>query len=216
MLGKEYSMQKESDDVFKEAISLINDDKLSPYDTYKDVYKKNNDFIAWLSIDDTNINYPVMQTIDNPNYYLRKGFDKAYSPYGVPYIQEDCDIASSYNLIIYGHNTDNGSMFYDLTKYLDEDFYLKHKIIKFDTLDEFGEYGVFVVFKTSIKDGFPYYEYVNGGIEEFSDYISICKNLALYDTNVEVTYGDRLITLSTCEHYYESDGRIVVVAKKID
>ena len=102
MLYKEYVKEKESKEIFNEVSSLIDeeDEELSAYDTYIDVYEKNNDFVAWIKIEDTNINYPVMQTIDEPNYYLRRGFDKSYNPYGVPYVQEDCDIVSSNNLII--------------------------------------------------------------------------------------------------------------------
>ncbi len=216
MLYKEYIKGKKSEDTFKEASSLIHDE-LSAYDTYVDVYNKNSDFVGWIYIEDTNINYPVMQTINEPNYYLRRGFDKAYNPYGVPYIQEDCDVLLSNNLIIYGHNADNGSMFSDLCKYSSEEYYLSHKFINFDTLSEFGKYEIFAVFKVDISadDLFEYYKFVDSDKEEFDTYVNKCKELSFYDTDVDVSYGDKLITLVTCEHYYESDGRIIVVAKKI-
>ncbi len=219
MFYKEYVKEKESKEIFNEVSSLIDkeDEELSAYDTYIDVYEKNNDFVAWIKIEDTNINYPVMQTIDEPNYYLRRGFDKSYNPYGVPYVQEDCDIVSLNNLIIYGHNADNGTMFTDLCKYISEEFYLSHKIINFDTLFEFGEYEIIAVFKVDLgkENNFEYYKFIDGNKEEFDAYIRKCEELSFYDTGIEANYGDKLITLSTCEYYYESDGRVVVVAKKI-
>lgn len=102
-----------------------------------ELYRQNNDLVGWICVEDTNINYPVMQTVDNPNYYLKRGFDKEYSSYGCPYVQEDCDVLKpSDNLVIYGHHMNNGSMFADLVKFKDEDFWQEHKTIVFNTLTE--------------------------------------------------------------------------------
>lgn len=188
------------------------------YDTYASVYEQNNDFVGWIHIDGTNVDYPVMQTIESPNYYLRRAFDKSYSYYGVPYMDEDCRLNESDNMVIYGHNMDNGSMFADLCKYKSEDFYSEHKIIHFDTLDGYGEYEIIAVFQTVAysQDGFMYHHFVDAeNSKEFDEYVSACKELALYDTGVTAEYGDQLLTLSTCE-YSRTNGRIVVVAKKID
>ena len=158
-----------------------------------------------------------MQTIDNPNYYLKHSFEKQYSDYGVPYVQENCDLGLSDNCVIYGHHMNNGSMFADLCKYTDEDFYREHKTIRFDTLSGFGEYEVIVAFKTVAysEQGFKYYHFVNAGSAgDFNTYIAKCKELALYDTGVSAEYGDKLITLSTCE-YSRQNGRMVVVAKQV-
>lgn len=160
---------------------------------------------------------PVMQTVDNPNYYLKHSFEKQYSDYGVPYVQENCDLGLSDNCVIYGHHMNNGSMFADLCKYESEDFYQSHKTIRFDTLSSFGEYEVVAAFKTAAysEQDFKYYHFVNAdSAEDFDAYIAKCKELALYDTGVTAEYGDRLITLSTCE-YSRQNGRMVVVAKKI-
>ena len=148
----------------------------------------------------------------------KHAFDKSYSSYGVPYIQENCDIGLSDNLVLYGHHMNNGSMFSDLCKYESEDFYREHTIIHFDTLDGFGEYEVVAAFKTVAysEDGFKYYHFVHAeSAEAFDEYIAQCKALALYDTGVTAEYGDQLITLSTCE-YSRPNGRMVVVAKKIE
>ena len=187
------------------------------FEKYAVVYEQNSDFVGWISIERTNIDYPVMQTIDNPNYYLKHSFDKQYSDYGVPYVQENCDLGLSDNCVIYGHHMNNGSMFADLCKYESEDFYQEHKTVRFDTLSGFGEYEVVAVFKTVAysEQGFKYYHFTRAeSAEDFDAYIVQCKALSLYDTGVTVEYGDRLITLSTCE-YSRKNGRMVVVAKRI-
>ena len=185
-------------------------------DKYAAIHEKNSDFVGWLRIEGTNINYPVMQSSDNPNFYLKHSFEKDYSNYGVPYVQENCELGISDNAIIYGHHMDDGSMFADLCKYEDEDFYREHKTIQFDTMDGFGEYEIVAVFKTVAYSnaGFPYFLFVNADKpEDFDGFISKCKELALYDTGVTTEYGDKLITLSTCE-YSRDNGRMVIVAKK--
>lgn len=190
---------------------------LSAYEKYAAIYEQNHDFAGWISIEGTNINYPVMQTVDRPNYYLNRDFDRNYSKYGVPYVQEDCNLATSDNLVIYGHHMKNGSMFADLCRYEDENFYQTHPIIRFDTLTDFGEYEIIAVFKTVAysTEGFKYYNFVNAENEEaFDAYVAECKDLSLYEIDVTAEYGDKLITLSTCE-YSRTNGRMVIVAKRM-
>lgn len=193
------------------------DPELIALEKYAAVHEQNSDFVGWVNIDGTNINYPVMQTIDNPNFYLKRGFEKQYSNYGVPYVQENCALGISDNVVIYGHHMNNGSMFADLCKYEREDFYQEHPTIHFDTLSSLGEYEIVAAFKTVAysEDGFKYYHFVNAEDENaFDAFISQCKALALYDTGVSAKYGDKLLTLSTCE-YSRTNGRMVVVAKLI-
>ena len=240
MLAREYLDQKQSAEAFDKVAGLVKEDvelptlelptleladdsaqepeELTAFEKYADVYAQNSDLVGWISIPGTRIDYPVMQTKDSPDFYLKHAFDKSYSSYGVPYIQENCDIGLSDNLVLYGHHMNNGSMFSDLCKYESEDFYREHTIIHFDTLDSFGEYEVVAAFKTVAysEDGFKYYHFVNAeSAEAFDEYIAQCKALALYDTGVTAEYGDQLITLSTCE-YSRTNGRMVVVAKKIE
>ena len=238
MLYRKYHDQKQSAEAFDNIAALVQTEPIVPgksdaaaetgttgenepaepsaYETYSAVYEQNQDFVGWICIEGTNIDYPVMQTPDNPDFYLKHGFDKAYSAYGVPYVQENCVLGQSDNLVIYGHHMNDGSMFADLCKYTDWDFYEEHKTIRFDTLSEFGEYAVVAAFKTVAysEDGFKYYRFVDGSEEDFDAYSAKCRELSLYDTGVTAEYGDKLITLSTCE-YSRTNGRMVVVAKKI-
>lgn len=232
MLFRQYSDEKQSAEAFDKIAALVQEEtpptdepqesetpppEQTAFERYAAVYEQNSDFVGWISIDGTNIDYPVMQTIDNPNYYLKRSFEKQYSDYGVPYVQENCDLEISDNCVIYGHHMNNGSMFADLCKYADEDFYREHKTIRFDTLSGFGEYEIVAAFKTVAysEQGFKYYHFICAdSAEDFDAYISKCKELSFYDTGVTAEYGDRLITLSTCE-YSRQNGRMVVVAKKI-
>lgn len=187
---------------------------------YVELFLQNTDMAGWIQVADTNINYPVMHTPDTPDFYLKHGFDKEYSDYGCPYVQENCDVqAPSDNVIIYGHHMNNGSMFADLEKFKREDFWKEHKTISFNTLTDKCEYEVVAVFKTFVysdsPESFKYYHFVNAETsEDFSAFIDKCKELSLYDTGVSAEYGDKLITLSTCE-YSRTNGRLVVVAKRV-
>ena len=200
------------------ALSKIREIPISEIDEFPDHPFKvlmDEDMVGWISIDGTTINYPVMQTKDNPNYYLKRNFEKEYSDLGTPYIQEDCDLLSSDNLIIYGHHISGNRMFGALEDYKSKSFYEEHKTIHFDTLTQQGEYEIVAVFKTVAysSEGFRYYDFVHAeSEEEFNAYVETCRELALYDTGVTAEYGDKLITLSTCE-YSAANGRLVVVAK---
>ena len=232
MLYRQYADEKQSAEAFDNIAALVQDEtqpanepqeteppqpEQTAFEKYAAVYEQNSDFVGWISIDGTNIDYPVMQTVDNPNYYLKHSFEKQYSDYGVPYVQENCDLGLSDNCVIYGHHMNNGSMFADLCKYESEDFYQEHKTVRFDTLSGFGEYEIVAVFKTVAysEQGFKYYHFTRAeSAEDFDAYITQCKALSLYDTGVTAEYDDKLITLSTCE-YSRKNGRMVVVAKRI-
>ena len=127
---------------------------------YAALFAQNNDFIGWIKIDGTNVNYPVMQTPNKPDFYLKRSFDKTYSDYGVPYIDEACMTGISNNLVIYGHHMNDGSMFADLCKYTDADFCKEHPTIAFDTLSSLGKYEVVAAFKFNTnRESFKYNEY---------------------------------------------------------
>ena len=111
----------------------------------------NADCIGWLSIDGTNISYPIMHTPSDPQKYLRRNFYGKYSQSGVPFLDGRCDIQST-NLIIYGHNMKNGTMFADLKKYVDKDFLSAHRTVKFETADGVQTFTVTEVLKTNISN----------------------------------------------------------------
>lgn len=185
--------------------------------SYQNLYWENTDMVGWIQIEGTNIDYPVMQTPADPTYYLKHDFEKNYTDYGCPFMQANCDaLAPSDNLIIYGHNMKDGSMFADLAKYRSKDFWQTHKTVWFDTELGSSAYEIFAVIHTTVQaddaDAFPFYWFVDAASpEEFADYVSACKAQALYDTGISAEYGDKLLTLSTCDNITD-DGRLLVIA----
>ena len=131
---------------------------------YLELFKENNDFVGWIKIKDTKINYPVMKTRKQFDYYLMRNFKKQYSIYGTPFIGENCTTKiSAFNTVIYGHHMKNGTMFSDLTKYKNKDFYKEHKYVQFDTTKASGTYLVVYAFVSEVnkKSSFEYYNVSN-------------------------------------------------------
>lgn len=193
---------------------------LTVLDEYKTLYNKNRSLIGWLKIDDTNIDYPVMQS-PNPDYYLTHNFNQEHDNNGSIFLDPDCDIVHrNTNLILYGHHMRSGKMFGSLDSYSSESFYEEHKYITFDTIYEKGTYEVMYVFRSRIYNEdevvFKYYQFIDVDSEqEFYSNMNEMAEMALYDTGVTAVYGDELLTLSTCD-YREENGRFVVVAKRIE
>lgn len=188
-------------------------------DEYKNLYNSNKRLIGWLKIDDTKIDYPVMQTTNN-EYFLNHNFNQQSDRNGALFLDKDCDVLEpSTNLIIYGHHMKSGNMFGTLDKYSSEEFYKEHPVIQFDSIYEKGTYEVMYVFRSKIYSEedvvFKYYQFIDAGSEqEFNSNMQEMASMSLYDTGVTASYGDRLLTLSTCD-YYVDNGRFVVVAKRV-
>lgn len=215
----QYKKDNKQEVIYKELEKIvINEEKQEDEESIKlqSLYNTNSDFVGWLEIEDTNISYPVMQTEESrKDYYLYKNFYKEYSHMGTPYIAEFCDMTKSDNLIIYGHHISSNKMFGELENYKKKKFYDNHKIIKFNTIYEKADYEIIAVFKTVAHTGFAYYKFYNANSkQEFDTFIQKCKGHSFYDIEETAKYGDKLITLSTCE-YSNKNGRLVVVAKKI-
>jgi len=188
----------------------------------KELQKENSDIVAWIEIEDSKINYPVLQTTDN-DFYVRRNYKKEYSVEGSIFLDKDYnwDLPST-NLLIYGHNNRGSSeMFVDLMNYKEEEYYNTHKTIRFTTNKEDAEYEIIAVFLSRIfykseTDVFRYYYFINANNEEeFNDYIENSKKISLYDIEATAEYGDQLMTLLTCS-YHTEDGRLAVVARKIE
>ncbi len=184
----------------------------------ENIAKINSEVVGWIKIDGTNINYPIMQ---NGDFYLHKNIYKNYSSRGTPYLAYYCDLKKSDNLIIYGHNMQDTTMFSQLENYKNYNFYKNHKYIKFYTLENGktieNTYEIMIAFKTiAYSDaGYKYYNYIDfQKSDEYQEFADKCQELEFYHTGVVGTYKDKYITLSTCE-YSQKNARMVVVAKKI-
>jgi len=185
---------------------------------YAGLYELNDDMVGWLEIPNTRLKYPVLQTPDEVNYYLYRDFDREDSDWGAIYAWEKADInAPSDNITMFGHNMKDGSMFATLNNYVNKYYWDDNSLILFNTLYEYHTYKIFAVFQTTatLGQGFSYHQFVDAeNEEEFNEFVSTCKKLALYDTGITPVYGDKLICLSTCA-YHTENGRLVVAAVRI-
>ena len=182
------------------------------------LHEKNPDCIGWLTVEGTMIDYPVMYHPEEENYYLHRDFDGNYNANGCLFLAENCEPETSDNLIIYGHHMNSGKMFAALEGYKDRAFYEEHPLITYNTLHGEETYQVLAAFSTPVYTGsdFAYYAFTKASSEkEYGSFIQAVKERSFYDTGVTAAYGEKLLTLSTCE-YSQKNGRMVVVAKKIE
>lgn len=210
-------VDEDGEEIFEEV------DSKQIFKKYSSLYNKNSDFIGWLSIAGTEIDYPVMQTPDDEEYYLHRNFDKEYSYAGTLFIDASCRAIgdTTDNIIIYGHNMKAGTMFHELLNYEDEDFYNEHKYITFDTIEGEGTYVVIAAFRTRVyseddTENYNFYNFISAeSEEEFNEYVNNAKKGTAYTISESADYGEQLLTLSTCA-YHTNEGRFVVVAKKVE
>lgn len=199
---------------------------------YQELYETNSDIIGWLRIEDTVIDYPVMQTMEDEGYYLDKDFYGEADVNGCLIMDTDSvvgtgrtennyagGITPSTNLIIHGHTMRSGAMFGNLKLYADEAYGMAHNRIYFDSLYEEREYELIAVFYSQVfyesEDVFKYYKFFQADTpEEFDIWYTNIKEMSLYDTGVTAEFGDEFITLSCCAYHVE-DGRFVVVGRRI-
>ncbi|MCQ2494186.1 MAG: class B sortase [Lachnospiraceae bacterium] len=186
---------------------------------YTDLVAQNGDMVGWISITDTRIDYPVMTCEDDTEFYLSHDFYKNSDRHGVPFIDSSCcNILDSDNLIIYGHNMHDGTMFADLNKYTDVEFCKNHPYITFNTIYAEYTYHIVMVFKIEESDTtkFPYHtitQFDNSSVT-VNDYIARAKYYSIWSDEQKISDDDKLLTLSTCE-YTLTNGRLVIIAKRL-
>jgi sortase B len=182
-----------------------------------ELYAQNDELGGWVRIDGTKVNYPVMFTPDNPEKYISLSFAKKYSASGVPFIGEGYTISPrSDNIVLYGHHMRSGAMFATIVNYQKKQFLQKHPVIYFSTLYEEGEYEIFAAIATDLRSAkkLRCYTFVNAADEaDFQAFIAGLRAASFYETDVEVKYGDDLLTLSTCA-YHTNEGRFIIVARR--
>ncbi len=178
----------------------------------------NPDAVGWVYVADTNIDYPVMFTPDDPEYYLHRNFDRERSSAGTPFVGEGCIVPGGNSTIIYGHHMRSGSMFATLLNFEDEDFFNTHEI-SFTTTQGEGTYKPIAAFHTDLSHGDGYYRYWehvgNLNAQEYADFVNTVVGQSMFAPTVEATYGHELLTLSTCS-YGTSEERFAVVAVRVD
>ena len=180
--------------------------------------EKNADTWGWLTIADTKLDYPVMHTPEDGEYYLHRDFNKEESAAGVPFLDGNCTDGCG-NYIIYGHHMNDGTMFATLLSYKSKEFFAAHPTIQLETVAGKSEYRILAAFYAKAYNEedtgvFRYYQYTDlTDPDTFAEYVAQAKAAALYDTGVSAEYGDELLTLSTCSSHTK-EGRFVLIAKK--
>lgn len=194
--------------------AVLNPDNLGT--NFSGLVQINDDFVGWLRVDSTKINYPVVQSKTDSEYYLNHGFYKEEDSHGVPFIDSECDTENCDNLIIYGHNMRDKTMFGELERYTDSEFFAEKHLIYLDTPNGQSVWQAVSVFRISEKDTqvFPYHKAMQFDNFSASDYLARTRYYAVNFDEEPIEDGTKLMTLSTCE-YTLNHGRLVVVAKKI-
>lgn len=184
---------------------------------YRELQNRNPDMVGWIRIEGTRIDYPVMQTPDEPDYYLHRDFNKKKSSYGIPYMAEFCRYEEpGTNLLIYGHHMRSGAMFAALDGYTEEAYYREHPFIQFDTVDRAGSYEIAAAVRVDASGEAAIWQELLFPAEEtvWKQAWETFREQSFYRTGVELEYEDRLLALVTCE-YTLKDGRLMVVAREI-
>lgn len=189
---------------------------------YRALYEQNPDLIGWLRIGGTDIDLPVVQTPGDNEYYLRRGFDRFYAVGGTLFLDERCSADPAdptANWLIYGHNMRDGSMFGQLVRYREEDFYKAHPTFTFDTLYSTGTWQVVAVLDTTLgADELPYYTFFDADNKlDWQHRVEAITEKALYDTGITPEYGTQLLTLSTCgDTRPDTEARFALLAMRAD
>lgn len=210
-------------------VEAVEEDDSAP--DYSEVIKVNPDFVGWIKVPNTNIDYPVVKTIDN-SYYLRHNFNKEYHTLGTVFMDYRNDpLNLDANTILYAHNAyDNRTMFSELSQYEDIEFFKKTPVFEFNTAEKSHKWKIYAVFVTTTKENedngyvFNYiYPYMGG--KNFDGYKAELDKRTLYTTGIDLQKDDRVLTLSTCtrgldlykygRRTYKADARLVIVARAV-
>lgn len=219
-----------SDKSNKEDKNNKQQDKKQILPEYQKFYNENNDMYGRIAIDGIEIegigkfDFPVMFTPENPNFYSDKNWKKEKcESAGTSVWIDGRTTEKTENIIVYGHNMKNLSMFGALKYYKERSFYENHKYIQFDTLYEKQIYEIIAVSEAVVyyneeqrpKDEYLFYEHIElDSKKEFDTYVSNVKKHSWYNIEVTAKYGDQLITLCTCD-YETKNARLIIVAKRI-
>ena len=209
---KEKKAEKKSETGFKEIKESVTDKEDKTINVEK-LKGENEDCIGYLEVPETSISYPIMQTRDNPDFYLKHDFNKNYSFYGTPYLSAYCDLKKSDNLIIYGHNINGGKMFGALEQYKEKKFFDRHKKIYFTT-NQKREYEVFSVMSVNVRE-FEYWKFVMARDEkDYDEFVKKVLEYSLWSTGKKPKYGKQMLMLSTCDNGKGDDWRLVLIMQK--
>lgn len=180
--------------------------------------EQNADLAGWLTVDGTAVDYPVMSTPLEPQYYLHRAFDGSKARSGTPFTAAGCTLESDC-VIIYGHNMQNETMFGTLDRYQEAAFWTEHQTFTLTTLEQERTYEVFAAVQCRVLDqdeaGFRYYDQAGDLTEDEHEALAAwLKAQALYETGISPAFGEQIVILSTCS-YHRANGRFLVAARRL-
>ena len=195
--------------------NLIKTSTMPPEDeqqtSLEKIQEKNKNVKAWIKVDDTTIDYPVMQGTDN-EYYLQRDINGNYSVNGSIYLDKSVKLGQSQNIVVYGHYMDADCMFHSLNKFKSAEFGKTHNVY-FDFGDGYNPaYEVVAVFSCSSYDTVKYTQ-PDFDITSVTDYLKEIESKRTYDTGNEVTEFDQFLTLVTCS-YDNYNYRMIVICRR--
>lgn len=180
----------------------------------------NPDVVAWINIPQTVIDYPVVHPTEEEgyDYYLTHDYKKSYTIYGSIFVDLACGVGDgcldAKNIILHGHNMKNGSMFAQILKYSDVEFYKSSPILTFDN----SQWEIFAVIKTNTLESqgepFKYLQYSFASDDDFLNFVHQVRSRSLIDTDVKINEDDQIMTMSTCSYEYK-DFRTALYARKV-
>ena len=177
------------------------------------LFEKNIDYRGWIKIDNTNINYPILQGQDNEEY-LYKDINNEYIVSGSIFMNYLNNGFDDQNTVLFGHNMKNGTMFANLKKYKEEDFFYNNNDIEIELSNgQYLKYKVFSVYITDINDNYTKTSFEDK--DEYKEFLERIKNKSIYKSDISVNENDKIITLSTCSYEFD-DARLLVTGKLID
>lgn len=179
-----------------------------------DLYNINNDYMGWININDTPIDYPIMKGNDN-EFYLTRDFNKQHLTSGSIFMDYRNEGFQDRNTVIYGHHMRDGSMFGSLKKYEYADYFEKNKYIHIKTKNNKNLiYEIFAVYVTTANDIESIsINFSNDG--EFNSYIQDIFSKSIYDINIKIKNTDKILTLATCSYEFDN-ARLIIHAKLIE
>ncbi len=182
----------------------------SPTTPYHILYEQNPDFAGWLTVPGTKIDYPVMHTPEDIEYYIYRSFDGSQSPSGTPFVGDYGSLEEN-RCVIYGHNMGDGTMFHDLENYASESFWKDNSTFTITTLTQVRRYEIFAAVRTRLlypeETGLRYYR-LEDGIEAW------LTEKSLYNTGITAQAGEEIVILSTCA-YHTENGRFLIAGRRV-
>ncbi|WP_343003819.1 class B sortase [Clostridium sp. 2218st1_F5_2218SCRN_220325] len=175
-----------------------------------DLSSINKDFVCWINIENTNIDYPVVQSKDN-SYYLHRDIYGNYLYAGTTFLDYRDYYDDSKNLIIYGHNMKNTTMFSQLEKFKEESFFKSNPTITLTDKNGEKNYEVFAVLL--VKKDYPYTIPNFNSDDEYNKFLNKIVDDSIFSTQNKPTSSDKILTLSTCSYEFK-DARTVVFCKE--